>query len=165
VVAVHDDLVLKHDGAGAEAVLAGEQTRTHLPELFAAEIMRGDDHGALRHLAFADDAAAVGLARGLGLGVVEEGGEDALPSVAGVLEAWLLRRWMLSMGALTTFDCQSSLPVARSRQSSTRCSVSATAATMNMRSCHTIGDAWPLPGSSAFHVTLPSAEIGKPLSG
>jgi hypothetical protein len=86
------------------------------------------------------------------------------PSVAGVLEAWLLRRWMLSMGALTTFDCQSVLPVARSRQSNTRCSVSATAETMKMRSCHTMGDAWPLPGSSAFHVTLPSAEIGKPLS-
>jgi hypothetical protein len=78
VVAVDDDFVFKDDGAGAEAVLAGEEAGAHLPDLFAAEIMRGDDDGAFGDFAFAEDLAGIGGAGGVGFGVVEEGGEDAL---------------------------------------------------------------------------------------
>ena len=43
VVAIDDDFVFKEDGAGAEAVLAGEGAGADLPEGFAAGVMGADD--------------------------------------------------------------------------------------------------------------------------
>jgi len=82
VVAVDDDFVFKDDGAGAEAVLAGEEAGADLPELFAAEVVRGDDDGAFGDFSFGD-GASVGGACGVGFAVVEESSEDALPVAGG----------------------------------------------------------------------------------
>ncbi len=81
VVAVDDDSVFKDDGAGAEAVLAGEKAGADLPKLFSTKVVRGDDDGAFGDFSFGD-GASVGSACDIGFAVVEEGGEDAL-SVAG----------------------------------------------------------------------------------
>ncbi len=81
VVAVDDDSVFKDDGAGAEAVLAGEKSGADLPKLFSTEVVCGDDDGAFGDFSFGD-GASVGSACGVGFAIVEESSEDALP-VAG----------------------------------------------------------------------------------
>ena len=80
--------------------------------------------------------------------------KTSFPSVAGVLEARLLRRWIVSSGALNILRCQRMLPSFLFRHSSIRSPDFSSVLMVKIRSPQVMGDACPVPGRGIFQAML-----------